>query len=171
MSLSLLLSEEAIAEKIQEVARQLNHDFTGREVTLISVLKGSILLTSDLMRQLDIPFTIEFIQAKSYGMRGTTPGELIIEGLEKLHLKNKEVLLIDDIYDTGKTLQEISQKIQEYNPKSLTTLVLLKKQRADHPAARPDYVCFDIEDHFVVGYGLDYKEKYRGLKGIYTLSP
>jgi len=170
MRQTLLLSEEAIAKNIKELAAELNTTFSGKEITIVCVLKGAICLTADLMRQLEFPTELECIQAKSYGMRGTTPGDLTIQGLETLNLQNKNILLIDDIFDTGQTLNGIVKAIQLQNPKSITTLVLLKKKDSSKNSMKPNYVCFDIENHFVIGYGLDYKQKYRGLKGIYILS-
>ena len=126
---------------------------------------------ADLIRHLEIPFQLEFVKAQSYGQRGTKPAALTLMGFEDFDLTDKHILLVDDIYDSGRTLKAAKQNLLSKHPKTLKTLVLLRKkipvkEREETPF---DYVCFDIEDHFVVGYGLDYKEYFRGLKGIYQL--
>lgn len=165
-----LIGADQIAEKVAEIARQLNQDYAGQEVVLVVILKGAFVFVADLIRHLDFPFSIEFIRASSYGMRGTTPGPLKVEGLDTLDLKGKNVLLIDDIFDTGKTLNHVRKSLEDQLPSQIKTLVLLRKKRTSFELLLPSYVCFDIEDHFVVGYGLDYKEHDRGLKEIYTIT-
>jgi len=162
-----LISETQISEKIAEVAARLNTQ--GKPLFIVVILKGAICFASDLIRKLEIPFELEFITAKSYGMRGTKPGTLSLEGIENLHIHGKDVLLIDDICDTGKTLSHVVSKLKDLDPKSVTTLVLLEKRTSRPRPFKPDQSCFQIEDLFVVGYGLDYKESYRGLPGIFTL--
>jgi hypoxanthine phosphoribosyltransferase len=164
----LLLSEEAISEKIHYVAQDLDAYYTGRTLTLVVVLKGALFLAVDLTRALKIAVELEFVRAQSYGSLGTSAGPLTISGVEELNLTGKDILLVDDIFDTGATLSALSQDIQKKRPRSLRTLCLLRKKNA--PLVRsPDYCLFEIEDYFVVGYGLDYKEAYRALKGIYLL--
>lgn len=136
---------------------------------LIAILKGSICFVADLMRHLEFSFILEFVTAASYGMRGTKPGELTLQGIDALDLKDKYVLLIDDILDTGKTLQGVLKKIHEKHPRAIKTAVFLRKKNVLSKDMIPDIVCFDIEDHFVIGYGLDYKEHFRGLKEIYRI--
>ena len=133
------------------------------------VMKGAFCLTSDLIRELKTLNVIEYLKASSYGKLGTQRGELTLTGLEGLDLSDKNVLLIDDIYDTGETLSQIISKLKTQNPKTLRSLVLLSKKGKRKISYTPDYVLFDIEDEFVVGYGLDYKEHYRGLPGVYIL--
>lgn len=161
-----LISSNEIAEKIRETADLLNREYKGRELTLILVLKGSICLAADLMRLLSMPFVLEMVSAASYGQRGDTPGKLQLSGIEQLELSGRDILLIDDIYDTGQTLEEIARQLRAKNPRSLKTLTLLCKQKTQK---RPDYYLFEIGNQFVVGYGLDYKEHYRGLPGIYII--
>lgn len=162
----LLISEAQIAEKVAEVAASLNKQ--GKPLTLVVILKGAVCFASDLIRKLEIPFELEFVSAKSYGMRGTEPGSLAVAGIENLQIQGKEVLLIDDICDTGTTLARAYSELEALGPKSIDTLVLLDK-RTSHPRSfKPDQSGFEIEDLFVVGYGLDYKEQYRGLQGIFV---
>ena len=167
--LELLLSPQKINKKVQRVGKELNARYAGKEVTLIMVMKGAVCIAADLMRELKVPVTVEYIKASSYGARGATPGELSIIGLENLKIEGKEVLLVDDIFDTGNTLTGLVARLKEKNPKSLTTLVLLRKKMQRTGTVVPDYVLFDIENLFVVGYGLDYKERHRHLPGVYVL--
>lgn len=165
----LLISQEQIDQKIASIAKEFNAFYQRREVTIIAILKGAVCFLVDLMRHLTFPFTLEFVTASSYGMRGMTPTEITLKGCEHLDLEQKEILLLDDIFDTGKTLDTVVKELKEKNPRGVKTAVLLRKKRTSKTTIVPDIVCFDIEDRFVVGYGLDYKEHFRGLKGIYTL--
>ncbi len=169
MQMDLCISEEEIHRKLGDVARSLDLVYQGKELVIVMVMKGSICLVADLLRLLQVPCSIEWVQAKSYGARGASRGELSILGLEELPIQGKHVLLVDDIYDSGHTLNTIRLHLQEKRPESLKTLVLLSKQVPKENNYQPDYVLFPIEDRFVVGYGLDYKELYRGLSGIYAL--
>ncbi|NGX37669.1 MAG: Hypoxanthine phosphoribosyltransferase [Chlamydiae bacterium] len=170
MNKTLLISESAIAQKVTEMAARLNREYANTPLTIVAILKGAFCLLADLIRKLDMPVEIEFIQASSYGMRGTTPGPLELHGTESFNVAGKHVVLLDDIYDTGATISKACHALQKQQPKTLKTCVLLKKKRAPEGDVTPDYVCFDIEDHFVVGYGLDYKEQGRGLKAIYAVT-
>lgn len=162
-----LISKEEIHQKILHIAEELNELYQKEELIIVAILKGSICFVSDLIRQLTIPFQLEFIKAASYGMRGTKPGELEIEGLDRLQIEGKKVFLVDDIFDTGKTLHTIKEALEKKAPQKVETLVLLNKILPSRKSPLPDRICFDIGDNFVVGYGLDYKEYHRGLEGIY----
>jgi hypoxanthine phosphoribosyltransferase len=168
--LRLVLSQEQITQKIVEVCQKLDQDYLGKQPVILMIMKGSICLVADLIRHLHVPNTIEFIQTKSYGERGVERGDLAILGIENLNLSNKDVLVVDDIFDSGKTLQGVLKKIQELRPKSLKSLVLLSKRVSRSISLHPEYVLFEIENQFVVGYGLDYKEHFRGLSGVYALN-
>jgi hypoxanthine phosphoribosyltransferase len=162
-----LITSQQIQKKIAEVAQQIDRDYQGRTLTIVMVMKGAICLVADLIRKLQIPCQIEFVHASSYGHRGTRPGELAVLGLDMLDLSHRDILIVDDIFDTGATLTEIVRQIGEKRPNSLKSLVLLDKKASRSTSYRPDYSLFEIDNHFVVGYGLDYKELYRGLDGIY----
>ena len=166
--MNLLISPEEIAEKIQETAVQIDREYQDKEITFVLVMKGSICVASDLIRSLKTPFTLECIRASSYGQNGTTPGELYLEGFDRLNLEGKDVIVIDDIFDTGRTMDGILKKLQTKNPRSLKSLVLLLKDVPHKVSILPDYSLFTISDLFVIGYGLDYKELYRGLPGVYA---
>lgn len=163
-----LISADEIREKIHAAAGQIEEDWAGEPLTVVMVMKGVICVASDLIRALKVPCTFETIRASSYGQRGKVQGELIIEGFEKLDLEGKNVLLVDDIFDSGKTMESIALKLQQLKPKSLKSLALLVKKVPRTVLYRPDYTLFEIENRFVIGYGLDYKELYRNLPGIYA---
>lgn len=167
-SMELLIGPEQIANRIEITAESINQDYSGKELTVIMVMKGALCVTADLIRHLDLPVTIEYLKASSYGKLGMQAGELKIVGLDILDLEGKDVLVVDDIFDTGNTMVSLLAKIQEKNPKTLKSLVLLVKDIARKTTYRPDYVLFDIPNRFVIGYGLDYKEQYRHLPGVFA---
>jgi hypoxanthine phosphoribosyltransferase len=169
VTLEPLISPDQIRQKVADIAKAIDQQCAGEELTIVMVMKGAFCLTSDLIRELKSVSVIEYLKASSYGKLGVQRGELILTGIEELHLAGKNVLLIDDIYDSGETLSQIISKLKTQNPKTLKSLVLLSKKGKRQIKYTPDYVLFDIEDQFVVGYGLDYKEHYRGLPGIYIL--
>ncbi len=168
-SFNKLISEEEIDTRMHEVAASIDEAFQEKEIAIIMLMKGAICVTSDLMRALHTPTTLDFIQTSSYGANGTTRGELTILGLDKLDLDGKNVLVIDDIYDSGATLEKVVQKIAEKNPGSIHSFVFLKKNIPHQVDYQPDFVGFEIEDLFVVGYGMDYKEYWRDLPAIYSV--
>lgn len=168
-TLELLISPEAIDQKVKQIAAQIDKEYRGEEITMIMVMKGAVCVASDLMRALKTPTKIEFIKASSYGMNGSKQGQLKLMGIEHLDLKGKNVLIVDDIFDSGKTMTSIVEQLKEKQPKSLKTVVAFIKNVKREIAYRPDYVLFEVENKFIVGYGLDYKERYRGLPGIYLV--
>lgn len=164
----LLLSKEQVQDRVRAVARQLEKDFAGQQLVIVMVLKGAICIVNDLMQELQLPFTLECIRCESYGQRGCQGGELTISGVDRLQIKAKHVLVVDDICDTGQTLELLSQRLQTLEPRSLSSLVMLLRNREEGRQHAPDYALFDLpERDFVIGYGLDYKEAYRGLPGVY----
>lgn len=171
-----LFSREEIQNAISQTANELSRDYKGKTIAMVMVMKGAIHVVSDLMRSLKVPVTLDYVQASSYGQNGTQPGKLTLTGIEQLNLTGKDVLLVDDIVDTGETLSHIKREFFKQNPASLKTLVLLKKSQYD-PSKEynlfdmqkfVDYPIFTIGNAFVIGYGLDYKEKYRELPGIWV---
>lgn len=165
--IELLISKEEIRLKILEVARAIDAQYQGEELTIVMVMKGSLCLTADLIRQLQIPTLIEYVSVSSYGDLGVKRGQLKMTGHEKLNLASKNVLVVDDIFDSGNTLFHVVKALEQKQPKTLKTLVLLSKNVDREIVYSPDYVLFDIKNKFVIGYGLDYKELYRGLPDIY----
>jgi hypoxanthine phosphoribosyltransferase len=167
--LEVVISQEEILKKISDVAKQLDDDYAGQEIVIVMVMKGAICLVADLIRHLSSPCSLEFVRGSSYGARGVERGDLIVTGLEEMHIAGKHVLVVDDIFDSGTTLTAIMNQLKKLQPKTLKSLVLLSKQVERKVNYTPDYVLFEVENRFVVGYGLDYKEHYRGLPGIYTM--
>ena len=164
-----MITEESILQKIDSSARELDQKYQGQELTFVMVLKGSICFASDLIRRLQTPVILETVQCKSYGQNGSLRGDLTISGVDSLDIEGKHVLVIDDIFDSGLTLKHVLESLERKSPKTLASAVLLSKQIPREHSVQPDYILFTIENEFVVGYGLDYKEQYRGLRGIYTL--
>lgn len=165
-----LISKEEIQSAIIRTADDISQDYKGKSLTLVMIMKGAIHVTSDLMRHLKVPSTLEYVQTSSYGQNGTEPGKLTLFGLERLDIKGKDVLLIDDILDTGETLSQVTHELFKQNPASLKTLVLLKKSKGDPLNLKryADYPIFTIGNAFVIGYGLDYKEQFRELPDIWV---
>jgi hypoxanthine phosphoribosyltransferase len=169
LQLELFIDRQKIEKRIVEIAKKLMEDYEGKELTIVMIMKGAFFLVADLMRYLHLPVRLDFIQCQSYGERGMYKGELAIVGLDALDAREKHLLVVDDIFDTGETISEVIEVLKKQNPASLKSLVLLKKDVPRKTSYSPDYTLFDIEDRFVVGYGLDYKEYYRGLADIYAI--
>ncbi len=165
----VLISEERIKHKIKELAKKITHTYKGKELTIIAITNGSIIFLADLIRHIPIPLLVDVISASSYGSSTESSEIVTILGQIKIDLKNRNVLIIDDIFDTGKTLERIIKKISQFNPKDIKTCVLLEKPDRHKVNIKPDFVCFQIPNEFVVGYGLDYNEKYRNLPYIAVL--
>ena len=168
-SLEMLIDEQQISSKIKNVAAAIDREYHEQEVVIIGVLKGSVCIVADLMRQLNCLHSVEFIHCSSYGINGRTRGELTIKEIGQLQVEGKNVLIVDDIFDSGTTLTTVVNKIKEKKPKSIKSLVVLSKNRPRDISYVPNYVLFDIDDYFVVGYGLDYKESFRSLKSLYKI--
>lgn len=161
----ILLTAEQIADRIRELGVQISQDYGQSNPVLIGLLKGSVLFLADLMRALSIPHTIEFLRASSYGAGTTSSGEVRLSTLE-VDLTERQVLIVEDIVDTGRTLQYITAYLLNKNPASLRVCALLDKPSARVFHTPVDYVGFSIPELFVVGYGLDWNEKYRHLPFI-----
>ena len=168
-NLNLLISEEEISEKVRDAAAQIQREYAGKDLVILMVMKGALCIVADLIRELDLPLDVEYVQCSSYGARGTERGSLQIIGLDRVKIHNRDVLVVDDIFDSGHTLSSLFSAIQEKQPRSVKSLVLLSKEVPHITDLRPDYALFAIPNLFVVGYGLDYKERYRGLNGVYVL--
>ncbi len=166
----ILITEAEIKQKICELAQRLTMDYEHKNLTIIGVLNGSLVFLSDLIRQISFPVKIDTVKAKTYVGASTSPrAEIEIVNSISIDVENGHVLILDDILDTGKTLSGIVRMIKEYNPLSLKVGVLLNKIARREIKIVPDYCCFEIEDNFVVGYGLDFDNKYRNLPYIAVL--
>ncbi len=167
MKINNFLSENEIKLKIHKLANEISKKYKKKKLTLLCILKGSFIFASDLMRELEnnkIFTEIFFINAKSYDGFNSTGNIKILGDLS--FVKNKNILVIEDIYDTGLTLKKIINEILKYKPNSLEVCVLLYKKKSRKNKIKIDYIGFKIPDKFVVGYGLDYNEKFRGLPFI-----
>lgn len=161
-----LLSEDQIQNEINKVATILNKKFASKKVTIIALMKGSICFTADLIRKLSFSFSLELLTCQSYGMRGKERGELTMESLA-IDVRDTHIILLDDMFDSGNTLFTTYKEIMSQGAASCTSIVLLMKNIERKITYRPDLALFTIENEFVIGYGLDWKEEYRGLPGIY----
>lgn len=169
MFLKKCISEEEIKSKIFEVSKSINYEYPKEDLIVIGVLKGSFMFLSDLVRNIkfSIP-VIDFIRVSSYSGTYSTNCITITKDIES-NIEGKNVLIVEDILDTGLTLNFLIDHLKSKNPKSLKTCVFLDKKEKRKIQIEADFVCFEIGDKFVVGYGLDYNEKYRNLKEVYTL--
>jgi len=166
----VLISEPRLAARVRALAREIARDHRNRETVVISLLNGTVLFLADLIRHLDFPLRLDFIGVSSYG-HGTTPGELVFTKELRLDVRGRDVLLIDDILDTGNTLSRVLPRLRALGPRRIKICVLLDKPaRRVHPV-RAHYTGFTIPDVFVVGYGLDYAERYRNLPFVGVLKP
>jgi hypoxanthine phosphoribosyltransferase len=166
----VLLTEEQIQNRVQELAEKINAEYEGITVDILCILKGSLVFAADLIRRLTIPIRIHFMQVRSYGSNTQSTGTVHLHFSSDYELKQCDVLLVEDILDTGITLEFVQEHLKEKNLKSLRTCVLLDKPARRKVNIRADYVGFKIEDHFVVGYGLDFKEFGRNLPYIGILT-
>ena len=165
-----LLTEDELQAGVARIAAEIATSYGERPLTIVGVLTGSIVLLADLIRLLDMPLRVGVLQASSY-RRGTTRGELTINAEMMLDVAGRDVLVVDDIFDTGHTLVEVVAKLKELAPTSVTTAVLLRKRGRQEVDFNPEFVAFDIPDEFVVGYGLDYADQYRHLRHLAVLEP
>ncbi|MFN0052182.1 MAG: hypoxanthine phosphoribosyltransferase [Planctomycetales bacterium] len=166
-----LLSETQIQTRIAALASDINADYRGRPLTVVGTLMGSLMFLADLVRRLDGPLQWRLVRASSYRGAATTPGELQIDDSHLSDLTGRDVLLLDDILDTGQTLAALVERLQQHQPRSLRTAVLLWKRDRQLVPIEPDYHGFLIPDLFVVGYGLDHQEDYRHLPYVAHLEP
>ncbi|MCI9559733.1 hypoxanthine phosphoribosyltransferase [Clostridiaceae bacterium] len=163
----VLLSEEEVDQRICEVAAQISKDYEGKEVHLICILKGGVFFTCELAKRLTVPVSLDFMSVSSYGADTKSSGVVrIVKDLDE-PLKGRDVLIVEDIIDSGRTLSYLIQVLNQREPASIRLCTLLDKpERRVKKQVKVDYTCFTIPDEFVVGYGLDYAQKYRNLPYI-----
>ena len=163
----VLLTEEEVNKKISEVAAQINKDYEGKEVHLICILKGGVFFTCELAKRLTSPVSLDFMSVSSYGSDTKSSGVVkIIKDLDE-PLEGKNVIIVEDIIDSGRTLAYLIEVLKQRNPKNIELCTLLDKpERRVKKQVQVKYTCFTIPDEFVVGYGLDYDQKYRNLPYI-----
>jgi hypoxanthine phosphoribosyltransferase len=167
--MEILIPEERIQARVTELAAQVAAAYAGKRPTIVGVLTGSLMFLADLVRRLDLPLRIAFIQASSYRGESTSPGELHVEPNLLPDVKGHDVLLLDDILDTGQTLTYLVRHLHSVGAKSVRVAVLLRKLGRQRLPLEPDYCGFEIPDAFVVGYGLDYNDEYRNLPFVGVL--
>lgn len=167
--MKILLDENQLMQGVEDLARQINEAYGHHPLTIVGVLTGSVVLMADLIRKLEMPLRVGVVQTSSY--RGTDRGALTINAEMMLDITGRDVLLIDDIFDTGKTLEEVIQLMHDLGPTSLKSAVLLQKTGRQLVKWQPEFVAFDIPDEFVVGYGLDFNDEYRNLPYLACLEP
>jgi len=167
----ILYSQEQISARVKELGLRISRDYRGEELLVIGVLKGAFVFMADLVREIDLPLELDFISVSSYGASTISSGEVrIIKDLD-YSLEGKNVLLVEDIIDTGLTLNYIKEIFKKRNPRSVKICCLLDKPSRRKSPIRAEYAGFSIEDHFVVGYGLDYAGKYRNYPAVCILKP
>ena len=166
----ILFSEQEIALCIERLARQISEDYAGRDLVLVSILKGSVVFLSDLIRKITVPCSVDFMSISSYKNRDVSSGIVRLELDLRETPEHKDLLLVEDILDSGLTLEYVLKNLQVRNLRSLRVCTLLDKPKKRKTNVRSDYTGFSIDDHFVVGYGLDYAEKFRNLPYIGILS-
>jgi len=165
-----IISPSEVAAAVERLAGLINRDYKDKEPVLVCVLKGSFIFMADLVRHLEIPVKIEFVRASSYGS-GTSPNGAVDLGGIDFEILGQDVIIIEDIIDTGQTLAAIIARMNANGPSSLKVCTLLDKPSRRKTEYRPDYVGIEVEDVFLVGYGLDHAENHRHLKGLCKITP
>ena len=165
----VLFDEPAIHRRLDQIAAQISKDYRGRELTIIAVLNGSLIFIADLLRRIPLPLKLDCLGVASYHGKAQTSQEVIFKQVGLPDVADRNILLLDDILDSGHTLAVIREKLETVNPRSIRICVLLSKKKERSWQVDADYVGFEIEDEFVVGYGLDFMEQYRNLPYIGVL--
>ena len=169
--LTVLITEEEIKSRVFELGKQISEDFGGEDIVGIGLLKGCFMFIADLMRAIDSHVAVDFMAVSSYGSGTVSSGEIKVKKDYSIDIEGKNVLVIDDILDTGRTLAFVKDYLSVKSPKSIKICTLLDKPDRRTSKVNVDYVGFSVPDQFVVGYGLDYDEKYRNLPFIGVLKP
>jgi len=165
--LNPLLSQEQIASIVQHLADKISKDYCGRELVLVCILKGAFMFLSDLVRHLRIPVQVDFVRLASYGSGMKTSGKIEITQDIEIPIEKKDVLIIEDIIDSGRTLQFLKDRLALQNPRSIKVCALLDKKSRREVEMEADYLGTEVDDVFIVGYGIDFNENYRNLPEIY----
>lgn len=169
--LELLISYEEMQKKIDLIAQQINRDYKGETLTVVGILKGAVLFYSDLVRRIDTDVQFDFMTISSYGNSTESTGEVKIKKDLDSSISGKNVLIVEDIIDTGLTLTNLKEILSTRKPKSLKICCMLDKPSRRKVEIKPDYCCFEIPDQFVVGYGLDYAQSCRQYKDVFYVKP
>jgi hypoxanthine phosphoribosyltransferase len=165
----ILITENQLKQKVKELGAQMREDFQGKKIVFIVVLKGAFVFAGDLIRELDDSVTVDFVAASSYGNQTETTGKVRLLKDIDVNITDKDVVLVEDIIDSGLTLSFLKEHFQLHKPKSMKICTLLDKPERRLVDLKADYVGFEIPDTFIIGYGIDYAEKYRNLPYIATM--
>jgi hypoxanthine phosphoribosyltransferase len=166
-----LIEAAAIQDRVAQLGRQITNDYIGRPLTIVGVLTGSLVLVSDLIRSIELPLRVGMIRASSYAGRTTTGTEVSVDLNLLPEVRGRDVLIVDDVFDSGRTLTAVVEQLKTAEATSVRAAVLLWKDRARETEWTPDYFGFKIPDVFVVGYGLDYNDEHRSLPYVAALDP
>ena len=164
----ILFSKEEISKRVSELGEEISRDYREGEIVVISLLRGSFIFAADLVREINVPVNMDFITTSSYGHDETSPGIVEIITDVRTDIKGKDVLIVDDIIDSGHTMKKVIEFISIKEPKSIKTCCMLDKPSRREANISPDYVGFTIPDVFIVGYGLNYGDFYRNIPYIFT---
>ena len=167
----VLFTEQELKDRVAEIAAQIDKDYAGKEPMLISVLRGSFIFMADLVRSISLPCTVDFMAVSSYGSGTTSSGQVKITKDLSESIEGRDIIVVEDILDSGNTLSYLFQLLQARHPASVRLCTLLDKPSRRTKPVTADYTGFSVDDLFVVGYGLDYAEKYRNLPYIGILKP
>ena len=167
--LKLLFSREEIAETVARMAREISVDYADKKLVLVGVLKGAFVFLADLVRELTIPAAIEFVRIASYGSKKESSGEIKVKKDVEIPLEGKDVLIIEDIVDTGLSLKFLIEHLRAHKPASLKVCALVDKKARREVEVQVDYTGFTMTDGFIVGYGIDFNERYRALPEIFVV--
>ena len=167
----VLLTEEQIRHRLDDLAMEIQRDYAEKDLTLVAILTGSVMFIADLLRRLPMQLRLDYIGVSSYHGETRSTGELILTKALKLDVRDRDVLVVDDILDTGLTLVNIRAMLQKLQPRRVKFCTFLEKDIPHRENFQADYVGFRIPNKFVVGYGLDYRERYRNLPYVGTLRP
>ena len=167
-----LFSEEQVQETVRRIAGKIREQYQSRPLTLLGVTSGSVIFLADLIRLLEMPLRVKTIQARKYAHHEMRPGPLVFNlDLLEPDVRGRDVLLVDGIFDTGERLWELFQQMDELGPASLRSVVLMRKKGRARVSTEPDLVGFEIPNEYVVGYGLQYRDRYRNLPSVAVLEP
>jgi hypoxanthine phosphoribosyltransferase len=165
----VLFDEPAIHRRLDDIAAQISNDYRERELTVIAVLHGSLMFVADLLRRIPLPLKLECLSVASYHGKAQTSGEVVFNEIALPNLADRDILILDDILDSGHTVAAVHERLETAKPHSIRVCVLLSKKKRRARQVDTDYVGFEIEDEFVVGYGLDFRGRYRNLPYIGVL--
>jgi hypoxanthine phosphoribosyltransferase len=168
--LTLLFARATVEARVRQLGEQISRDYADKEILCVGVLKGAFVFLADLVRTLEVPAQVEFVRLASYGTGATSRGHVRVTHDLEVSIAGQHVLVVEDILDTGLTLSYLLQQLRARRPASLRLCVLLNKRISRTHEIVPDYVGFEVSDRFVVGYGIDYAERYRQLPAIYALT-